>query len=276
MPTTNARGHTIPLGTEASFNRTTIFNSFGNSIRDVVPVANTTARTQLITNLTNAGQGPTAARPVYVYRADAPRMHGIECTINGTVWTPASGVLSFASKGDADSWATSNGSYLTTGDLCRVGVREYRWSGSAWRATRPLFLARRGGTQTFGQPGWYGIGSAFGTGNPDINDIGSWVPANGTLQVTHAGIYRVGLNVRLQNASSPMAIQVTQNSSSADAGVVAESFVNAQATTLSTSGLAVLASNDVIRGLVYTSVANNIDTTETRGLQLSVELIQYT
>ncbi|MDR7189789.1 hypothetical protein J2Y46_002615 [Microbacterium sp. BE35] len=134
MPTTNARKHVIPSGTDASVSRDTIFKEFGESIRDVVPVANTTARATLVSDLTAAGEAPSSTKPLVVYRHDAPGLHRLEYTVDGTVWIPSSGVLAFASTGARDTWTTSNSAYLASGDRCRIGVDEYRWTGSAWAA----------------------------------------------------------------------------------------------------------------------------------------------
>jgi len=192
---------------------------------------------------------------------------GVVITTTAAYTAAAGGQVKVRNQEELNAWTPASGSRAFRIDQ---GV-EYRRVGNSWLPERPLFLARRGGTQSLGVSGWHGLASAFGAA--DVNDIGAWTPANGTLQVTRAGIYRVGLNVRLQNASSPMATQITQNSSAPDAGVLVDAFVNAQTTSLSASGVAVLAAGDVIRGLVYTSVANSIDTTGTRGLQLSVELL---
>jgi hypothetical protein len=150
----NARKHTIPAGADTSVSRDTIFEDFGNSIRDVVPVANTTERTQLVTALTNANptQAPSATRPLVVHRADAPGLHRLEYTINGTVWLPASGTLFFASKAAADSWGTANGGYLSIGDKARVGSLELEWTGTAWAGDWiPLTLTAN----------WVNFGSAY-------------------------------------------------------------------------------------------------------------------
>ncbi|WP_217183364.1 hypothetical protein [Streptomyces sp. AC495_CC817] len=143
MPTTNARKHTIPLGTEQSFTRLTIFEAFGLSIRDVVPVANLTERAQLVTDLTAKGQEPSATKPLLVHRADAPGLHRIEYTTSatGAVWLPASGTLFFASKPNADSFATANSGLLSIGDECQVGATKYLWTGTKWLATDTGWLA---------------------------------------------------------------------------------------------------------------------------------------
>ena len=132
MPTTNARKHAIPAGTDQSITRATIFEDFANSIRDVVPVANTTERTQLASALTAKGQAPAVGKPLLVHRADAPGLHRLEYTVDGTIWLPASGALTFASKAAADSFGTANGGLLSSGDECRVGTTVYRWSGTLW------------------------------------------------------------------------------------------------------------------------------------------------
>lgn len=142
MPTTNARKQIIPAGGDASITRATIFSSFGNSLRDIVAVANTTERGQLVTDLTAAGQAPSATKPLYVHRADARGLHRIEYTVDGSVWLPASGVLDFATLGAANSFGTANSALLTTSDICRIAGVEYQWQGvwrlKAWSGTARL------------------------------------------------------------------------------------------------------------------------------------------
>ncbi len=132
MPTTNARKQVIPLGTEASFTRATIFEQFGLSISDVVPVANVTDRAQVVSDLTAKGRGPTSTRPLVVIRADAPGLHRIEYTYDGSVWLPASGVMTFPTITDATSFATANSGLLSVGDRCRIGGIDFRWTGTLW------------------------------------------------------------------------------------------------------------------------------------------------
>lgn len=144
MPTNNARGHVIPSGGDQTIKRSTIFETFANSIRDIVTAATATARAQIVTALTAVNQGPTAARPLTVYRGDAPGMHRLESTVNGTVWVPASGVMTFATKAAADSFATSNGGLLSVGDECLAGGVRFRWSGTSW------YLPASGGVASAG------------------------------------------------------------------------------------------------------------------------------
>lgn len=76
---TSVRKHTVPAGTETP-SRAAILNGF-LSVNDIVPVANTTERSSAATSI-----GPTASRPLFVYRADAPVGQEIEVTENGTAW----------------------------------------------------------------------------------------------------------------------------------------------------------------------------------------------
>lgn len=132
MPTQNLRKHVIPSGADKSFNRATIFESFGNSIHDVVPVANTTERSQLVTAMTNKGVGPSATNPLVVQRGDAPGLHRIEYTTDGTVWIPASGDLDFPTQDAADAWGATNGGLLRTNDRATVNGKTITWLGSRW------------------------------------------------------------------------------------------------------------------------------------------------
>lgn len=104
------------------------------SISDVIPVANATEATQVASAVAASGQN-LATAPVVVSRADARGLHRVEYSYDGTVWIPASGVPSFASKGAADTWAAANGALLSSGDVCRVGAAVYTWTGTVWLAT---------------------------------------------------------------------------------------------------------------------------------------------
>jgi len=136
MATTNARKHQIPSGSDTTVSRETIFESFGNSIRDVVPVANTTERAQLVAALTAAGQAPSSSSPLLVWRNDAAGLHKIEWSADGSVWVSSTGVLRFDSQVARDTWTTANSGYLVVGDRCFAGAGEYVWFGSVWR--RPV------------------------------------------------------------------------------------------------------------------------------------------
>jgi hypothetical protein len=102
------------------------------SVNDVIPVATTTARTQLVSDLTTASIPPATTRPLAVARADAPGLHRLELSLDGTVFIPASGVLEFADVAAAAAWATTNGALLRVGDRCIIGGVDYRWTGTVW------------------------------------------------------------------------------------------------------------------------------------------------
>lgn len=106
----DVRKHKVPSGAEAP--RRQAILDLGLSIRDVIPVANTTERAQMISDLTAAGVAPSATNPVLVYRADATAGFELEYTINGSTWrvlaatdrsTATSGIITAASGWDIAS-----------------------------------------------------------------------------------------------------------------------------------------------------------------------------
>lgn len=86
MASIDARGHTIPTGTDAP-DAPGALADLSLSIRDVIQVDNTTARGAVVSALTAAGQGPSATNPVYVHRTDAPPGRELEVSKDGTTWT---------------------------------------------------------------------------------------------------------------------------------------------------------------------------------------------
>lgn len=148
MPTTNARKHSVPTGGEASFTRKVLFEQFGQSINDIIPVASITERAQVVAALNAADPpaGPTASRPVFFARGDAAGLHRIEYTYDGVVFLPASGTMQFSSKAQADSFATANGGLLTVGDAAVIGPDSFVWQGTMWvpdGVSAPNWVARR-------------------------------------------------------------------------------------------------------------------------------------
>lgn len=105
------------------------------SVNDIVPVSNATERAQLVAALSTSSAPVGASKPLAVSRADARALHQVEITRDGTVFTPLSGVLDFASKSDADAWAAANPSLLSAGDRCTASGADFRWDGAAWRPT---------------------------------------------------------------------------------------------------------------------------------------------
>ncbi|MFJ4173984.1 hypothetical protein [Microbacterium sp. NPDC089696] len=132
MPTQNARKHVVPTGGEQSISRATIYQAFANSIHDVVPVANTTERGQVVAALTAAGLPPSAANPLIVYRADAPGLHKLEINTGGALWLGADGSMRFADSAALDTWTATNPGLLVAGDRAWVGSLSYVYTGTQW------------------------------------------------------------------------------------------------------------------------------------------------
>lgn len=167
MPTTNDRKHVIPAGNEASFTRKVIFEQFGRSINDIIPVASVSERAQVITALNAADPpaGPTANRPIFFARGDAAGLHRVEYTYDGVVFLPASGTLRFSSKAQADSFATANGGLLIVGDSAVIGPDTFVWQGTMWvpdGVSAPHWVARRTVAYSL-------TGGAQGAGGMDID-----------------------------------------------------------------------------------------------------------
>lgn len=213
MPTTNLRKHTIPSGADKSFNRATIFEAFGNSIHDIVPVANTTERAQLVAALNAKGAGPTAANPLVVHRADAPGLHRIEYSADGTVWL--SDVLFFTTKDAADSFAASNGGLLTVGDECQAGSMRYAWSGTAWLELDTGWVA----VPTLGQ-GW----SALPGAAPRVRRVGKQVFLEGALNLGGGAAWANLLTI--PEGFRPKRNTYTGTLNSSQAGIFALGVVN--------------------------------------------------
>lgn len=178
------------------------------------------------------------------------------------------GMVVFRTTDELFAWTNAQ---LSQRAFVLASKRIYTRQAGIWIADRAAFFANRANAQALTAVGWYGLGPSFGAAS--LNDIGTWSGApNGDLQVTSGGIYRLGLNAKLQNASAPFAMQVTQNSTNPDVNVVVETFVNGGAQAQGVSALVVLNAGDVVRGLIYTSVANNA----VIAAQLSAELIAVT
>lgn len=78
----DARSHVVPAATDHPA-RATLLN-LSLSIRDLTVVANTTARTALVSALASAGQTVSTSNPIFIYRTDSGT---IELSVDGTNWT---------------------------------------------------------------------------------------------------------------------------------------------------------------------------------------------
>ncbi|MDY0830728.1 hypothetical protein SK224_16455 [Microbacterium sp. BG28] len=175
------------------------------------------------------------------------------------------GIVALRSQTEANAWAPADGARAYRIDK-KAG---YRRGNGAWIPDRAVFFANRGSAQSLSPAGWWVVASAFAA--PAVNDLGTWTGENGTLQVQHAGIYRVGGFVKLADPSNPMSMQITRNSGAPDAGVVVESFLNSPSSSLNAGALVSLAAGDTLRLLVFNSTATTV-----AAAQLSLELVTLT
>lgn len=171
------------------------------SINDVIGVADLTERAQLVSALNGAGVGPAPSRPLVVFRANAPGLHKIESSVDGVIFTPASGVPQFATKGDADGWGASNGAYLTTGDTCLVAGRSYTWAGK-WYPIVPVIDLVSGAvftsTTSFNVNTWY----TPGNGGSFADDGFAYDSSSGDITCQRAGRYAIDARIAVQSASN--------------------------------------------------------------------------
>lgn len=204
MPGTNARGHKMPLGTETSITRATIFEEFGESIRDIATVATVTARTALVAALAAAGETVSATRPLTVLRLDAPGLSRIEYSVDGTVFVPANGMLTFASTTAMGTWTASNSALLSTGDSAIIGVDVYVWNGTAWTLTGGLTRRYRASamnlTSSQAVIDWNTADTA-----PSIADF---TYSGGVFTAVAAGRFRIHAQVTFATTGSAVGTQI--------------------------------------------------------------------
>lgn len=139
---------------------------------------------------------------------------------------------------------------------------------AGWYPPSKMFQVQRANAQTL-NAGWNFINSAWG--GPAVNHLGSF--ASGGLTIARPGWYDITFGVHLSNATNPGAVQITKNSGAPDtANTLASDLINASTTALRTTTRALLASGDVIRGLVYTLTSNSLQA-QPYGAHLSLELV---
>lgn len=110
------------------------------SVNDVVPVASATEQAQVVAALSGSEFPVGSGRPLTTARADARGLHSIEVSRDGSVFVPASGVLSFTSKANATSWAAANGALLSYGDQAALPDAVLWWNGTKWLGDSPAAL----------------------------------------------------------------------------------------------------------------------------------------
>lgn len=94
MPTTDVRGHSVPLSTEHPSRSTWVLAPL-LTVRDPIPVADTTARATKVTDLASAGITPSTSNPIFFFRADAGTGLELEYTTDGSTWQtiPSTGAI---------------------------------------------------------------------------------------------------------------------------------------------------------------------------------------
>lgn len=99
MPTTDLRGHTVPVAGDHPSRTAWVLNPL-MTVRDPIPVADVTARAAKIVALAGASPAvvPSTANPVFVFRADAPAGAQLEFTTNGSTWYTVPGYVPIASR----------------------------------------------------------------------------------------------------------------------------------------------------------------------------------
>lgn len=138
MPTTDARGHTVPTAAEQPSRKAWVLDPI-LSVNDPIEVANTTARAAKIVEL--AALTPpivaSAAAPLFFWRADAPAGAQLEVTTDGSVFKPyhvteitASGALigSYAGQPVKHKYINSSAT-PTAGDFDLMLASEYGVGG---------------------------------------------------------------------------------------------------------------------------------------------------
>lgn len=275
MPTKNLRGHTIPLPTEASFTIDAIFEAFGESIHDVIPVANSTARGQLVSDMVAKSKGPSASNPLVVHRADAPGLHRIEYTVDGTVWVPASGLLRFVDKAAATSWATSNPGMLSPGDRAVVGGVDYVWAGTAWRPAKTFGLAvRTADPMTIGAGSYsrYDANTFWATNTGD--GVAQGVTYNNGWVITTPGWYDVFYHL-ITTGSFVAGIQVSAASLASFTDLMAPVSAVAQSSIAAGSGYTrvKLAAGDVVQ-LWAISLGSGVGVVTSKGQRFGISLVE--
>jgi len=111
---TSARKHTVPAALETP--RRAAINDLAASINDIVPVANVTARAQLLADLAamTPPYVPSASRPLVIARADAPAGAEFEYTVgeldgsSNTVWRNFAGETTSNITSFGTGWGATN------------------------------------------------------------------------------------------------------------------------------------------------------------------------
>lgn len=170
------------------------------TLHEWYPVANTTARAQLVTDLGTAGVSISASNPVRVYRADATGGLEHEVSEDGSSWTAISVPTALTSLTFEANWTTDtiepkvryNGALveLTTGRIKRTGSNLSVTAGTLYQwATLPAA----------------GYHPSANIVVPATLHLSSDTPTMGEVVITSAGAvsFRPAANGTMDTATSP-------------------------------------------------------------------------
>lgn len=201
----DARRHEVPL--PGNTPRRAAFDDLSLSIGDIVYVANTTDRAQRIAALTAAGFGPSATRPIYVHRGDAPAGKELEYSTNGTTWASVSAPIAVGRL------------ERTVG----LNVPNAAWTAVGWSTSDVTGLGWDSPNLVVSTAGWYRIDAAVRFAAASAGRRGVGVSLNGGEPVsTDQTIAGPGVNapvtystpsvLRMLPANTRIGVQVYQDS----------------------------------------------------------------
>lgn len=246
------------------------------SINDAIPVANTTERAQVVSALNALSLGPTSTRPVSFMRGDAPGLHRLEYTYDGTAFLTASGTLTFADLTAANAWAASNSGLLSQGDIALVGGIEHVYTGTTYHPTRTFGLAVRNAaalTIASGSYARYDANTYWVTNTGDGAAQG--VTYNNGWVVTTPGWYDVSFHL-ISTTAFFAGIQINAASVSAFTELIAPVSAVAQSSIAAGSGYGrvKLAASDVVQLWGIGLGAGAGITASSKGQRFAISLVE--
>lgn len=126
---TDDRGHTVPGGSDKP--KRAAINDLSSSIRDIMYVANTTARATAATALS-----PSASDPLYVHRGDAPAGAQLEVTTDGTNFYPITSRSCYSHRINTYGTSVPNNTWKVIDGWIDVDTHGITYTGSGvWTVT---------------------------------------------------------------------------------------------------------------------------------------------
>lgn len=180
---TDIRKHVVPGAGDAPSRQALL--DLGLSINDIVPVASTTERAQLVVDLTNTGRAPSLARPLIVFRTDATPGSELEVTSDGATWRAVN-------KPTDSGWIniTPASGFTTTDAQYRLKDGEVRVRGAIKRTAGVFPTGSYVTVFTFpsaSRPPVYGRFALGGYTSPNPNGLIANVRPTGELEIGGMG-----------------------------------------------------------------------------------------